>query len=386
MRRILFVDDEPSILDGLMRMLYMLRREWEMVFAESGEQALRLLQESSFDVLVTDIRMPGMSGIELLTEVVKTQPEILRIVLSGTADHEITLKTADLAHQYLMKPCDPKVLRATIERALSLKFMLQDASLRRVISSLRTLPSLPSVYSDLMEALSSPDISSSTVGSIVARDIGMTSKLLQLANSSFFGTGRTVLDPAAAVGYLGYETIRSLALQVAVFSQFDGARIPEFSIEALQTHSARVAARARVIAQNARLSVGAVNDCVAGGFLHDLGKLALAANLPYQYARAVRTSVHNSLPIELAELQEFGATHSEVGAYLLWLWGIPDTVTEIVAFHHNPPLGADLTPVAVVYMANEMDLGRLRPEAENQCKHLARECGRSWEALTCGVQ
>jgi YesN/AraC family two-component response regulator len=121
MKRVLFVDDEPKILEGLRRMLYPLRNEWHTAFASNGRDALQLLSESDYDVLVTDIRMPGMSGIELLQEVVKLFPNVVRLVLSGTADRAITLRSVTLAHQYLVKPCDAATLRATVEQSFRLR-------------------------------------------------------------------------------------------------------------------------------------------------------------------------------------------------------------------------------------------------------------------------
>ena len=119
-KRILFVDDEPKVLDGLRRMLYPLRDEWQIVFASNGHQALQLLSESDYDVIVTDVRMPDMSGIELLEEVVKQFPRVVRLVLSGTMDPAILAHSAPLAHRCLFKPCDPATLRATVEEAVRL--------------------------------------------------------------------------------------------------------------------------------------------------------------------------------------------------------------------------------------------------------------------------
>lgn len=120
MKRILFVDDEPKVLDGLRRMLYPLRNEWYTEFVSNGREALQLLSESDYDVIVTDVRMPDMSGIELLEEVVKQFPRVVRLVLSGTMDPAILAHSAPLAHRYLVKPCDPVKLRAAVEEAVRL--------------------------------------------------------------------------------------------------------------------------------------------------------------------------------------------------------------------------------------------------------------------------
>ena len=97
-RRILFVDDEALILGGLQRMLRGMRAEWEMVFAESGAKALELMEQSPFDVVVSDMRMPGMNGAALLAEVMKRFPKTIRLILSGHADQELILKCVGSTH------------------------------------------------------------------------------------------------------------------------------------------------------------------------------------------------------------------------------------------------------------------------------------------------
>jgi len=112
-KRVLFVDDEPRILDGRRRMLRSMRHEWKMSFAETGQEALAILANQPFDVVVVDMRMPGMDGVQLLSEVRKRH-QIIRIVLSGTADREAILRAVGLAHQYLSKPCDAETLKSVL--------------------------------------------------------------------------------------------------------------------------------------------------------------------------------------------------------------------------------------------------------------------------------
>ena len=354
MKRILFVDDEPKVLEALKRMLYPLRNEWDMAFAGSGREALRLLSEYPFDVMVTDIRMPQMSGIELLTEVLQRHPQVIRMVLSGTADHEVTLPSVMLAHQYLVKPCDAKTLRATVERASNLRLMLRNPELKRLISRIHSLPSIPTVYTELIQALQDPDVSPKEIGRIIAQDLAMTAKILQLVNSAFFGIHRQITNPTEAVIYLGSDTLRALALTVSVFSQFDTRSVPSFSIEAMRNHGLAVATVAKHIAQSLQLSKLDTEDAFLGGLLHELGKLVLACNYPREYEEAVRKSQAGKLSSLDAEQEVFGASHAEVGAYLLWLWGLPDPVTEIVARYYQPNPEQATRPLVAVHVANAL--------------------------------
>ena len=111
MRRILFVDDDPRILEELRDMLRPQRHDWEMAFAPSGDAALALMQASPFDVIVSDMRMPGMDGAALLARVRQEYPQVVRIVLSSHTELSTALRVVPVAHQFLAKPCDAEMLR-----------------------------------------------------------------------------------------------------------------------------------------------------------------------------------------------------------------------------------------------------------------------------------
>jgi len=252
-KRVLFVDDDQNILDGIKRTLHGMRTEWQMAFSASGEEALKRLEESEFDVIVTDMRMPGMSGSELLTEVLQRYPGMVRIVLSGTVEHDLVLRSAATAHQYLVKPCDAATLRATLNTALRIREILRSPKLRSLVSRVTSLPSLPSVHAKLVESLENPEISSREMGEIIAQDVGMTAKLLQLANSAFFGLYRYVASPSEAAIYLGLDTIRALTLSTGVFSVFHESGAAEPFIGQLQRHSMKVVMVANSIAKRGSL-------------------------------------------------------------------------------------------------------------------------------------
>src|SRR6202012_4878179 len=124
-KRILFVDDEEFALRGLDRLLRSMREEWEMEFVNSGDKALARMTETPFDVVVSDMRMPGMNGAELLNEVMKRHPKTVRLILSGFADRDLILKCVGSTHQYLAKPCDGHELKMAVMRASALEESLE---------------------------------------------------------------------------------------------------------------------------------------------------------------------------------------------------------------------------------------------------------------------
>lgn len=354
MKRILFVDDEVRVLDGIRRLLYHLRSEWRMSFASSGSHALELMSRDTFDVIVTDIRMPGMDGIELLARTRELYPSVVRIVLSGQSDRDLTLKSALNAHQYLSKPCDAESLTATIARAVALKGTFTDPSLQALVAGAGTLPSIPSVYLELMRQLEDVDCCAQDIADIIARDPAMTAKILQLANSAFFGVRRRIASPKDAVLYLGLDTLKSLALSVKVFSQFTAQPRARFSIDGLARHTMLVGILARKIASVQGASKQDVEDAFAAGLLHDIGKLVLVAAAPARYEQAIEDAETQGMPDREAERQIFGTTHAEVGTYLVWLWGLPDSVVEAVAYHHSPSFcpAPHFSPLTAVHVAN----------------------------------
>src|ERR1051325_10408156 len=143
MKSVLFVDDDPNVLAGLRRMLRPLRTEWTTEFLDGGEKALAYMAEHPVDVIVTDMRMPGMDGVQLLEQVVVRHPSAVRIALSGHSDQEMLIKVAGLAHQYLSKPRDTESLKSTVRRSCALRGHFSGDALKRLVARMTSIPSLP---------------------------------------------------------------------------------------------------------------------------------------------------------------------------------------------------------------------------------------------------
>ena len=352
--RILFVDDEANVLSGLRRMLRNQRKQWEMGFANSGAEALEMMANEPFDVVVSDMRMPGIDGAELLTRISRLYPNTVRLVLSGQSEHEKIFRAIGPAHQFLSKPCEPESLIRTIQLACGLQSHLVDESLCSAISRIDCLPGLPKIYRDLLHELESDDASLDRVAEMISSDLGMTSKILQLVNSSFFGIPQHVSSPKHAVSLLGLNIIRPLALSAGTFLQYEDLGVPGFSLDEMVDHSLAVATSARAIAESETSDHYAIDDAFIAGMMHDIGKLILAVNLSEQYAEALCIADEKAIPLWQAETEVFGTSHGRVGAHLLGLWGLPNPIVEAVAFHHEPNLtsNTEFSPLTAVYAAN----------------------------------
>jgi HD-like signal output (HDOD) protein len=335
-RRILFVDDEPMILKGLQRTLRKMRNVWEMTFSSSSKEALELLGSGTFDVIVSDLRMPEIDGMQLLTEVKSKHPEVIRIILSGQVEQDTTFKSVQVAHQSLSKPCDADILKQTLNELFALRNLLEDDSIKRIVSQTETLPSLPAVYTEIVHELRSSDPSVKKVGEIISTDLGMTAKILQVVNSAFFGLVRKISNPKEAVMLLGTETIKALVLSVKIFSEFNQKKFAWFNFDDLFDHSISVSIFAQTISKEEHLDKNLINNSLMAGMFHDLGKLILVTNFQEPYRKILTESRETKQNLWDLEREEFGTSHSEIGAYLMGLWGLEYSVIEAIAFHHCP--------------------------------------------------
>lgn len=353
--KVLFVDDEPNILDGLRRTLRPYRHEWDMWFAASGAEALELLAQESIHVIVSDMRMPQMDGSQLLDEVKRLYPSMVRIILSGQSEQERILRALPATHTFLSKPCDANLLREVINKSRSQVDRLRNSGVKDLVSRIEKLPSVPSVYIELLQELESGDPSIDDVAKIISNDVAMTAKILQLTNSAYFGLATHVSDPHQAAMFLGVDTILALVMSSHVFGSYDSG--PHYhDVEALWRHSMACASAARRIALHQKCAANTVRHAAVAGILHDCGKLVFMVGYPDEYAKM--KSEHGESLVEMLEAERdvFGAGHAEVGAHLLAIWGLPEEIVRIVTDHHMPieQTEADFSPLHAVHAANAL--------------------------------
>jgi HD-like signal output (HDOD) protein len=346
------VDDDELILRSIERVLKRHAQEagWELHFVADGETALDRLEHAAFDVILVDGHMPRMSGLSLLRRVREANPGVVRILLSGNTSLDVLRTALPLAHQFIAKPCDAQLLKTTLDNACALRSILTQPELRQMVGGSNELPSAPRTYVEITNALSNPNASSRTVAEIVERDIAISSRVIQLVSSGLYGLPRPVSSVGGAVAFLGIEVIKAIVLSIEVSKMFPVSQaIPEFSIDALQKRSLAAAQLAKRL-----LGHEAGGEAVMiAGMLQDLGQLVFAARAPQRFGIALSTSVRGKVPLYEAELELFGATHAEVGAYLLGLWGLPAKIVQAVASHLEPmPGGRTLDANAALYVAN----------------------------------
>jgi len=354
MRRLLFVDDEPRILAGLRRMLHGLRSEWEMVFAEGGAEALACCAFTPFDVVVSDARMPGMEGSELLQEIMRLYPDTVRIMLSGQCSRDSVLRSVGVAHQFLSKPCDPQSLKSTVSRVCGMRERFPDAAARKVVSCVQKLPSQAVAYTELADQVRSAEACIEGVANIIASDVAMYAKTVQMVSSGFFGTPQRVMDATQPARLLGLETIKALLDSSAAFVAGESAGYRDEDLRQLNDHSLAVAACAKQIAQTVTDDRTLISDAYLSGMLHDIGDLALLGS-PFR-----RPLGPNTVEIDQASAAWQGIEPSsseacpDAGGYLAALWGLPHPVVQAIGYHQAPSNCPDQTlgPLTAVHVAH----------------------------------
>jgi HD-like signal output (HDOD) protein/CheY-like chemotaxis protein len=338
---VIFVDDEASILSALRRSLYGHRDRWDMRYFGSAQDAVESMQDQPADVVVADFRMPGMDGGELLKIVRERWPDTARLMLSGHTEEDDLLQIVTVAQRFLDKPCDRAVLVAAIESALRTRSALEGNDLRAEIGALSMLPSTAQTLDQLQLVLGRRDATVSDLAAIVQRDIGLTVKVVQLANSALFGGPGEFSTVHSALQRLGVQTIRSVALM-------HGLAEPVRASGPLHSDwLSRLNASAVLTAQ---LAVRLVREdeadaAICAALLGESGQLVFAACRPEEFERMLTETSPPDL--HRREYAHFGMSHARAGAYLLDLWGFPSPVVGAVATHDQPPRQSQSPAVSI---------------------------------------
>lgn len=351
----LIVEAEVAVHHSVEPILSDRRGQWNVTFAKSAAAAIDLIASKSFDVVISDLHLSGKrNGVELLMETRARLPHSARILFSSYSDQRSALQHAGLVHQFLPKPCPPEWIQSSIERIAMIHSLLPDPAVRRAISSLERVVSLPSLYLQLLRQIQSVETAIDDIAETVSQDVGMTAQVLKLVNSAFFGLPQPTSDMAQAVSFLGIDTLKYLVLALGVFAQFEDRELGGLTLEALWSHSVRTAHAAKFIAKQQGAKREVVEDAMAAGLLHDLGKLVLASHFPDKCEQAKANAIEHEAEWLVEERALFGFDHADVAGYLLGLWGLPLSVLQAVAFHHLPGNSGtdDFTALTAVHAAN----------------------------------
>lgn len=347
MKSVLFVDDDRDVLDGLRSSLRSRHRQWQIGFVDSAVEARQRIREQHPDAVVTELQLQGRDGTQLLWAARDESPETIRIVLSGYPSKARSIRGAQIAHQYISKPCPSERVAQVLEHALSAQEGIS-YELRRFVGSTTALPTLPETYRELQGVAANPNYSADDVARVIAKDVSLSTKILQVANSSFFRVAKPIAEIEQAVVHLGLNIISSLVLTDGFFKPraYRGAAAQR--IERLYRHSLLTGRLTeRICSRSAE-----ARSAFLSGVLHDVGALMLYTHNPEQADLREKRSALEGRPLSRIEHRELGFDHAALGAYMLRIWGLPSIVTDAVARHHQAPKTYDLS--AAVYLAEAL--------------------------------
>lgn len=329
MKQLLLVDDERALVDGLRKALRPWRERWEVSVAVGGAAALSALKDQAFDAVVCDARMPDVDGEAVLNAARSLRPEAVRLVLSGQVDAKTGHRLANVAHQFLVKPCAPAAVMAAVEDCVAACDSIGSERARLLVRSVCSLPVAPRVYHRVSALIDTPQTNVQEVASLIADDLALASCVLRYVNSAFFGLPRPVTEVRQAVVLVGLERLRELVLLSELYSEPDVHGL----LDGLRKRALVRAKLARLVTEGSPVT----HLAAEASLLAEIGLYAMAWRMPDAYAALHRRVADREQSVAQLELETLGVETPELGAALLAQWGIPQTVVTAVRWHRNAP-------------------------------------------------
>lgn len=332
-KRILFVDDERPILRAIARLFF--DSDYEVLTAESGEEGLRVLADGPVDVVVSDIRMPGMDGYQFLRKVKTLYPGTTRLILSGYVEESTILNSIvdGSSNRYLLKPWEGADIRRKIAGIFAARDLFPNMPLLDLANRLENLAVVPGVYEQairLMEEGADAD----RIATEIAVDPAVAAAVLRVANSAFY-TAKTG-SISRAIASLGSKTTKTILLSCHMFAAAPFHASP-FSVRKL-SRKASTANRMMTAIFSQLLHKHVPDTYQTAALLTDIGLVMCLYYFPDRYVQILRKFAREGVGKDFVALEReaFGMSHQEFGGYLLNWWGLPYPIVETALYHHEP--------------------------------------------------
>lgn len=222
---VLFVDDEPNLIAGMKRATRKFRDKWDMHFAIGAEEALKIIGEIQVNTVVTDMRMPGIDGAQLLRKISKNWPSIVRIVLSGEADAITACDTVGRSHLFLSKPCEYEKLFGAIQQPFNRSAELASIGFNGNVAFFDCIRAKSGNLVRLKNLLNHDNTDMERICALIMSDTSLAVRVLQIANSSYFGRPVYTSNIEKAVKRLGADVLRAIVNADRFGKEFDSPYI-----------------------------------------------------------------------------------------------------------------------------------------------------------------
>ena len=352
--RVLIIDKNDEIRFELQSGLKKHVDSYDFLYTDKTDGVEESLNVNEIDIVLADISLEKKEDIQLLKSIKEDFPELFIVVFTG---EESKLNVNDIyrfSHQILSKPINVDKVIESFERRKRMMKYLHDGKLMGVINNITDLPTLPETYLKIEEEMASKNVSVQRISSILSHDLSFTVKILHVVNSPFFGLKYKINNVMQAVSLLGVNIIKSLVLYHHTFSISPiGPKFKNY-FEQLWIHSNKVGRYAeQILYDTNQAELEMIEEAYIAGLLHDIGKVVMLnidgyPDKVFEYIKEHETRFSN------AEYKIFGTSHSEIGAYFLSLWGLPERTAESVFTHNNPSLldFSRFTVESAVFIAN----------------------------------
>ena len=334
--RILLVDGDGELLQARRQAFGKAHRQWEVHLARTGEEALQVLARDPVDILIMDLQLPDLATSGLLLRVQEAHPGTVRIALTDPAPADVLDEAETDFHRVFLKSREPSFLIDAVE---SLNIEDDETNVRAIrafVAGLGRIPSLPSLYAELVALLEQEDAGMDEVSRLVRRDLAVASQVLKLANSVHFAARCPVAEIGQAVVRVGMDSLKAMVLFRGLISSFNGHLPKEMDLEKLWFHSFQVAmgvSKLAILEGQTALA----DQAFSVGLLHDVGVVVLATDPSRRYGALLARANSSRIPLAVLEHETYGVDHTQVGAHLLSLWGLPPGFCRPIREHHAPP-------------------------------------------------
>lgn len=358
---ILFVDDDPMLLNSTRRRLMSLTQSWELRTAESGQEALRIIDSVEPAAVVSDMRMPGMDGLELLTEVERRYPFAIRIIVSGQTERDKLVDAQVIAHEILQKPCEAEQVRVVIGHCLAIRERLRKVRIERAALEQAGIPMSATMLSSILAFLQDPDTSSEQLVSLMRQDnrvsqfvVGRISETKsQGATVATDGVDQTRME--RTIQCMGVFPVKVAYCFVKMCIRiFDRLEEPLF-LDVIDT-GLELGARVLETAERVGKSKRFAEECYVAAVFQEIGKLVMFRCFGAGYMEGIDLAKRGEAKLSEFEMERYGCTHAEVGACVLMQWSFSPHVVESVCSHDDRQLSTPESLRSVVAFVREVAL------------------------------
>ncbi|MBA4406705.1 hypothetical protein C0389_05470 [bacterium] len=351
--KILFVASSPETVGYLSGLQESQKESLEFFFENNCVDALKSISENNISIVITDFRIPKFNYQDFFNLLQMNYPRIFRLSLASSHEKDNVLRLSKSIHRYVKLPLSKCELLKTINDLIKLLSTEIDAELVEKINGLGPIPILPEIYLRLEKEISRSTFSMNRIAEIIQSDPLMVARLLHIAHSSFYSIPTGISNLLQALTFLGVDVIKTLVLYVKIFSLKNVSPETQSLLKEIKAHSINVAKLSKAIMQKETDDKKMIELAYISGLLHDIGKIILLQLNDKEQHQSYLTNIRSGESYRI-EMDLFGVSHVKIGAYILRLWGLNDTIIEAVASHHDKSLldGNTLALKEIVYIAN----------------------------------